>query len=46
MGSIAAVTAAVNDAIAPFGLVVEDLPITASRLSDLLADRTATPSTE
>jgi carbon-monoxide dehydrogenase large subunit len=46
MGSIAAVTAAVNDAIAPFGLVVEDLPITAPRLSDLLADRTAAPSTE
>jgi carbon-monoxide dehydrogenase large subunit len=42
MGSIAAVTAAVNDAIAPFGLVVEDLPITAPRLSDLLAGRTAT----
>jgi carbon-monoxide dehydrogenase large subunit len=40
MGSIAAVTAAVNDAIAPFGVVVEDLPITAPRLSDLLADRT------
>jgi carbon-monoxide dehydrogenase large subunit len=40
MGSIAAVTAAVNDAISPFGVVVEDLPITAPRLSDLLADRT------
>jgi carbon-monoxide dehydrogenase large subunit len=39
MGAIAAVTAAVNDALAPFGLVVEDLPITAPRLSDLLADR-------
>jgi carbon-monoxide dehydrogenase large subunit len=46
MGSIAAVTAAVNDAIAPFGLVVEDLPITAPRLSDLLAGRTASPSTD
>ena len=44
MGSIAAVTAAINDAISPFGVVVEDLPITAPRLSDLLADRTpATP---
>jgi carbon-monoxide dehydrogenase large subunit len=40
LGSIAAVTAAINDAISPFGVVVEDLPITASRLSDLLADRT------
>jgi carbon-monoxide dehydrogenase large subunit len=39
MGSIASVTAAVNDALAPFGLVVEDLPITAPHLSDLLADR-------
>jgi carbon-monoxide dehydrogenase large subunit len=39
MGSIAAVTAAVNDAIAPFGVVVSDLPITAPLLSDLLADR-------
>jgi aerobic carbon-monoxide dehydrogenase large subunit len=38
MGSIAAVTGAVNDAIAPFGLTVDDLPINASRLSDLLAD--------
>jgi carbon-monoxide dehydrogenase large subunit len=41
MGSIAAVTAAVNDAISPFGLVVEDLPITAPRLSDLLAQAAA-----
>jgi carbon-monoxide dehydrogenase large subunit len=40
MGSIAAVTAAVNDAISPFGVVVEDLPITAPRLSDLLDDGT------
>jgi carbon-monoxide dehydrogenase large subunit len=39
MGSIAAVTAAINDAIAPFGVIVEDLPITAPRLSDLLAGR-------
>jgi aerobic carbon-monoxide dehydrogenase large subunit len=39
MGSIAAVTAAVNDAIAPFGVVVSDLPITPPRLSDLLAGR-------
>jgi carbon-monoxide dehydrogenase large subunit len=46
MGSIAAVTAAVNDAIAPFGLVMEDLPITAPRLSDLLAGRTAALPTE
>ncbi|MCW2869726.1 molybdopterin-dependent oxidoreductase [Actinacidiphila oryziradicis] len=46
MGSIAAVTAAVNDAIAPFGLVMEDLPITAPRLSDLLAGRTAALLTE
>jgi carbon-monoxide dehydrogenase large subunit len=43
MGAIAAVTAAVNDAVAPFGLLIENLPITAPRLSDLLADRTATP---
>jgi carbon-monoxide dehydrogenase large subunit len=40
MGAIAAVTAAINDSIAPFGVIVSDLPITASRLSDLLADRT------
>jgi carbon-monoxide dehydrogenase large subunit len=39
MGAIAAVTAAVNDAIAPFGVLVSDLPITRSRLSDLLAGR-------
>jgi aerobic carbon-monoxide dehydrogenase large subunit len=44
MGSIAAVTAAVNDAVAPFGVVVSDLPITPPRLSDLLAGRSsATP---
>jgi carbon-monoxide dehydrogenase large subunit len=43
MGSIAAVAGAVNDAIAPFGLTVDDLPITASRLSDLLADRAPAP---
>jgi carbon-monoxide dehydrogenase large subunit len=44
MGSIAAVTGAINDAIAPFGVVVEDLPVTASRLSDLLADRAPAPA--
>ena len=46
MGSIAAVTGAINDAIAPFGVVVEDLPITASRLSDRLADRAPAPTEE
>jgi carbon-monoxide dehydrogenase large subunit len=39
MGSIAAVTAAVNDAIALFGVTVSDLPATPPRLSDLLAGR-------
>jgi carbon-monoxide dehydrogenase large subunit len=39
MGSIAAVTAAVNDAITPFGIVVSDVPVTPPRLSDLLAGR-------
>jgi aerobic carbon-monoxide dehydrogenase large subunit len=39
MGSIAAVTAALNDAIAPFGVVVSDLPATAPKLSDLLANQ-------
>jgi hypothetical protein len=46
MGSIAVVTAAINDAIAPFDLVIEDLPITAVRLSDLLANRTPTLPTD
>jgi carbon-monoxide dehydrogenase large subunit len=46
MGSIAVVTAAINDAITPFGLVIEDLPITAARLSDLLANRTPTLPTD
>jgi carbon-monoxide dehydrogenase large subunit len=46
MGSIAAVTAAVNDAIAPFDVVVEDLPVTASRLSDLLDCRVPSPQEE
>ncbi|MCL2581170.1 MAG: molybdopterin-dependent oxidoreductase [Streptosporangiales bacterium] len=39
MGSIAAVTAAVNDAIAPSGVTVSRLPVTPPRLSDLLDGR-------
>jgi carbon-monoxide dehydrogenase large subunit len=39
MGAIGAVTAAVNDALAPFGVVAEQQPLTAASLFALLAPK-------
>jgi aerobic carbon-monoxide dehydrogenase large subunit len=43
MGAIGALTNAVNDAIAPFGVAVSEHPLTPMRLRDLLRGRTAQP---
>jgi carbon-monoxide dehydrogenase large subunit len=39
MGAIGALTNAVNDALAPFGVTVERLPLTAPALRDLVCGR-------
>jgi aerobic carbon-monoxide dehydrogenase large subunit len=46
MGAIGALTNAVNDAIAPFGVAVSEHPLTPMRLRDLLRERAATPSVQ
>jgi aerobic carbon-monoxide dehydrogenase large subunit len=46
MGAIGALTNAVNDAIAPFGVAVSEHPLTPMRLRDLLRGRAAAPSVQ
>jgi carbon-monoxide dehydrogenase large subunit len=46
MGAIGALTNAVNDAMAPFGVTVSEHPLTPMRLRDLLRGRTAAPPSE
>jgi carbon-monoxide dehydrogenase large subunit len=46
MGAIGALTNAVNDAIAPFGVAVTEHPLTPMRVRDLLRGRAAAPASQ